>query len=345
MATAAPSYQELCRQVRSGRPAPVYLLHGEEGFYIDRLVELFEALVPDEARDFNLYTLYAPEVSPDTIMDTCRRYPMMSDRLVVIVKEAQAVSANDLNRLQSYAGRPSESTVLVICVRGAQAKAAKLQSAVKAGGGVIFESKKLTERTVAPVISQLIKDKGLNIEQKGLMMLRDYIGTDVSRLYNEIDKLTIVLGKGATVTPEAIERNIGISKDFNNFELIDALTQRDAAKAFRVIDYFRSNPKKNPTPVTVTTIFNYFSNLLIYQFCRERTQQGYMAALGLRNAWQLKNFEAGARMYNAYQTIEIISAIREMDTRSKGIGSRMDEFDLLQDLIYRILTARGNIAF
>ncbi len=339
-----PTFLELRQQLKKRELAPIYLLHGEEGYYIDELVKDFEALVPESERDFNLYTMYAPEVNADTVMDACRRYPMMAERQVVIVKEAQSVRADEVNRLHLYAQRPTPTTVLVICVRGAQAKAKNLLAEMKKTGGVVFESKKLTERTVGPVINDLIKDKGLHIEAKGLTMLRDYIGTDLSRLYNEINKLAIVLGPGATVTPESIERNIGISKDYNNFELVDALSVRDVAKALRVINYFRSNPRKNPTVMTVASLFNYFSNLLIYQFCKDRTPAGYMAALGFKGTWQLRNYETGARYYNARQSIEIISAIREFDTRSKGIGSRQEEYDLLQDLIFRILTAAGNIA-
>ena len=343
MATASPTYNELRQQIKRGDLAPIYLLHGEEGYYNDELIKLFEQVVPEEERDFNLYTIYAPEVDVDTIIDAARRYPMMAERQVVIVKEAQEITSDRLNKLHVYAKNPLPTTVLVISVRGAKAKARDLMKEIPAHGGVVFEAKKLTEKTVATVINELIRQKGLNIEPKGLMMLRDYIGTDVSRLYNEIEKLAMILGTGSTVTPEAIERNIGISKDYNNFELIDALVARDAAKAFRVVKYFESNPKKNPTIMTTSAIFNYFSNLLIYQFCKNKSPQGYMEALGLRNSWQLKNYEAGARQYNAYQTIEIISAIREMDTRSKGIGSRTNEFDLLQTLVFRILTARGNI--
>lgn len=344
MASASsPSFTELRQQIAKRVLAPVYLLHGEEGYYIDELVKDFEALVPEEERDFNLYTLYAPEVGADTIMDTCRRFPMMAERQVVIVKEGQAVRADELNRLHLYAKHPNPTTVLVICVRGAQAKARNLLTEIKNCGGVVFESKRLNERNIGPVISDLIKSKGLNIEQKGMMMLRDFIGTDLSRLYNEINKLAIVLGPGAMVTPECIERNIGVSKDYNSFELVDALSVRDSAKVLRIVNYFRSNPKKNPTVMTVASIFNYFSNLLIYQFCKDRTPAGYMAALGFRSPWQLKGYETGARNYNARQTIEIISAIREFDTRSKGIGSRQEEWDLLQDLMFRILTATGRI--
>lgn len=343
MASSTPTYSELKRQLAARTSlTPVYLLHGEEGYYIDELVKDFEALVPEEERDFNLYTLYAPESGVETVMDVCHRYPMMAERQVVIVKEAQAIRADQLNKLHSYVERPNPTTVLVISCRGAQAKGKELLAALKKNGA-IFESKRLNERNIVPVINDLIKEKGLNVDPKALAMLRDYIGADLSRLYNEIGKLALILGKGAMVTPEAIERNIGISKDYNNFELVDAIVGRNAAKAFAIVEYFRNNPKNNPTVMTVSSLFNQFSNLLIYHYTRDKTQAGYMDALGLRNAWGLRVYEAASRAYNVRQTIEIISAIREFDTRSKGIGSRQNEYDLLKDLIFHILTARGII--
>lgn len=343
MAAASITFNDVRKQLRSGKLAPVYLLHGEEGYYIDRLVEEFEALVPEEERDFNLYVLYGPETTPQVVMETCSRYPMMSDRVVVILKEAQSMRADALNKLYAYVEKPSASTVLVIASRGAKAKGKDLLAAVKKCGGVNFESQKLNDRNVGPVIADLIKSKGLNIEQKGLMMLRDFIGNDVARLYNEIDKLAMVLGRGAMVTPEAIERNIGVSKDYNSFELVDALGSRNSEKAFKIIAYFKANPKANPTPMVVATIFNFFCNLIIMQFSPDKSPAGMAAAAGFKSSWQVKNYEPALRAYNAFQTMEIIAAIRQFDTRSKGVGSRQNEYDLLKDLVFHILTAPGRI--
>ena len=278
----------------------------------------------------------------DDVMEVCHRYPMMAERQVVIVKDAQAIRADQLNKLHSYIERPNPTTVLVIAVRGAQAKGKELLAAVKKNG-VTFESKRLSEKNLVPAISDLIKEKGLNVDPKALSMLRDYIGADLARLYNEIGKLALILGQGAMVTPETIERNIGISKDFNNFELVDAIVSRNAGKAFAIVEYFRNNPKNNPTVMTVSSLFNQFANLLVYHYTRDKTPAGYMDALGLRATWALRSYETAARNYNVRQTIEIISAIREFDTRSKGIGSRQNEYDLLKDLIFHILTARGII--
>lgn len=338
--SATLTFPALRVQLRKRDFSPVYLLHGEEGYYIDELVKEFENIIPEEERDFNLYTLYAPESGVETVMDVCRQYPMMSEYQVVIVKEAQELRADVLNKLHHYVSQPIHTTILVIVCRGAEAKGKDLIAAVKKNG-VIFESKKLNSRNILPVISDLIHEQQLTIEEKALSMLRDYIGTDLSRLYNEIGKLALILGRGSMITPEAIERNIGISKDYNNFELIDAINSRDAVKAFTIVEYFRNNPKNNPTVMTVTSLFNQFSNLLIYHYTKDKSPSGYLDALGLRNAWQLRGYEQGARSYNVRQTIDIISALREFDTKSKGIGSRQNEYDLLKDLIFRILTTRG----
>lgn len=336
------TYPQLRRDIRAGQLAPVYLLNGEEGYYIDELVKDFESIVPEDERDFNLYVLYAPGSGVDTPMDICRGFPVMADRQVVILKEAQAIRSDTLNKLHHYVSSPNPSTVFVICARGVTVKCRDLVAAVKKNG-IIFTSQKLKDREVAPAIAALVKEKGLNIEPKALSMMRDYVGSDLSRLYNEIDKLSFILGNGAMITPEVIERNIGISKDYNNFELIDAINTRDAHKAFAIVKYFAENPKNNPVVMTVSALFNHFSNILIYHYTADKTRSGYMDALGFKNDWQLKFFEPAPRAYNVRQTIEIISALRECDTRSKGIGSRVGEYDLLHDLIFRILTARGVI--
>ena len=341
MATPATlTYEQLHRQILSGKTAPVYLLHGEEGYFTDLLINDFVGLISPDDRDFNLYTLYAPETSMIAVDETCRRFPMMADRMVVILKEAQAISATELNKLHTYCENPSPSTVLVISCRGEQAKGKDLIAAIRKNG-VIFESKKLKESAVAGVLQTLIKEKGLGVEPKSLAMLTEYVGTDMSRLHNEVDKLAVALGRGATITPESIERNIGFSKDFNNFELINALAAHNGAKAYRIIEFFRANPKSNPFVMTISAIFNFFSDLMIFHFSRDKSPAALVAAMGLRSEWQLKNYTGAARNYNAYKVIEIIGAIREADTRSKGIGSRIDPYDALHDLVFRILNAQG----
>ncbi len=336
-------FDSIVLQINTRHTAPVYLLHGEEGYYIDELLKRFEAMVPEADRDFNLYTFYAPETTPDTIMDACRRYPMMSDRQVVLVKEAQAVPAAQLNRLHLYVSSSTSSTVLVIACRGEKCKAKDLLKQIAANKGVVFDSVPLKESAVAPTISKYIKSKGLNIEQKGLAMLRDYVGTDLSRIYNEVDKLAVALSAGATITPEVIEKHIGVSKDYNNFELVNALAVKDAKRAFTIVNHFRRDPKKNPVMVTIPTIWNFFSNLLVMLYSADKSDAGLCAAIGRKGSWLPSDYKEGLRNYNAWKLIEIIHAIREADCRSKGVKSRMDPYDILHDLIFRILTAQGRL--
>jgi len=344
MATAALSFIDVRRQISTGNTKPVYLLHGEEGFYIDLLAKEFAEMLPEDDREFNLFTVYAPETTMATVDSICRRFPMMAERQVVILKEAQSIPAAELNKLHNYAGSPSPSTVLVICCRGQQAKGKELIAAIKKNG-VVFEAKKLKDNTVGPVLAGLVKARGLNIEPKGLAMMTDFVGPDLSRLYNEVEKLAVALGPGAMITPEAIERNIGISKDFNNFELIDAIASHDGAKAFRIISYFKANPKNNPWVMTYSAIFNFFSDLMVYHFTRDKSPSSLASAMGLKSEWQLKRYNNAARVYNAVKVIEIIGAIREADIRSKGIGSRVDPFDAMLDLVFRILNARGRLPY
>ncbi len=343
MATAAPTFASLKSEIKAKRLSPVYLLHGEEGYFTDRLVKEFENILTDEEKEFNQYVLYAPQTEMLTAIDICRRYPMMADRQVVIIKECQAARADQLQKLAKYVAEPSPQTVLVIAFRGQKAKGKELLDAVKKSRATVFESKKVYESQIGGYISQLIADRGLTADPKALEMLKEFVGTDLSRLYNEIEKLTTILGAGAQVTPESIERNIGFSKDFNSFELVDALATRDAAKAFRIADYFRANPKNNPTVLVVASIFSYFSDLMITYFVKDKSPSALMQALGVKNSFAMRRYDAGRRNYNAFQVIEIIRAIRRFAAQSKGCGSRQNEYQLLRELIFHILSAPGNL--
>lgn len=343
MAAESVTLASLKNEFNSRKLRPVYLLHGDEGYFIDMLVKMAEELVDPADRDFNLYTLYAPEIDASTVADTCQRYPMMADYQVVIVKEAQNVPANWFKALSAYVQNPSSSTVLVIACRGGKCKSTEFVKFVNKGGGAVFESKKLNDVALADAIRDFVKSKGLTVEPKALSMLRDFVGSDLSRISNEVGKLTVTLGPGAMITPEAVERNIGFSKDFNNFELIAAVASRDADKVMTIVDYFKRNPKNNPAPVTTTVLANFFSNLLVCFYSSDKSERGLMAACGFRWPGQMTDVNRGMRNYNAAQTVEILSAIREYDGQSKGNGSRMDPYDLLKSLMFRILTASGRL--
>lgn len=338
----AITYTQLATELRKRQLRPVYLLHGEEGYYIDKLVRMVEACVPETDRDFNLFTLYAPETDPNTVMDACRQYPMMGDRIVVILKEVQNAKAKKfLQALASYAKTPTPTTTLVICNRGETASAKALTDAITKAGGAVFESKKLKDAALQRAISDFVKERGLSIDPKALSMLTDYVGNDMSRIDNEVGKLTVTLGRGAMITPESIERNIGFSKDFNNYEYISAIARRDAAKAMKIVRYFTANPKNNPVPVTVAALFNLFQNTLIAMYSPDRSERGVMTALGMRWPIQVADVMAAIRCYSAWNVINIISAIRRCDVESKGGGSRFDPYMLLQQLTFYILNPEG----
>ena len=336
------TFDALRRQLANRQYAPVYLLHGEEGYYIDALVKEFEKIIPDEDKEFNQYTLYAPQVEPGAVMDLCMSVPMMSERQLVILKEAQAVRADQLNRLHRYAASPSPSTILVICVRGAQAKGKELIAAVK-DKGVIFEAKKVRDYEMPSHAATLVRDMGMKAGAKAVGMLCDFIGADLSRMHNEIGKLSAILGAGAEITPEAIERNIGYSKDYNSFEFLDALAARDTAKAWRIADYFAANPKAAPIVLLTSGIFSLFADAMVAVYTPDKSDKGLMAALSLNRAIFLRRVRAVLANYNPFQIIEILDTVRRFDAMSKGNVSRQPATALFRDMLYHIFTAPGKL--
>lgn len=343
MALPEPTFEGIKKAIKARNFAPVFLLHGEEGYFTDALAAEFETILSDDEKAFNQYILYAPETEPAQVIDICRRIPVMSEYQVVILKEAQAIRADKLARFAPYIADPTPSTILAICCRGAAAKGKELTAALKKGGGVAFESKKIADYNIPAYVGAYIRSKGLSADQKPLEMLRDFIGNDLSKLYNEVDKLAALLPEGAAVTPDVIERNIGISKEYNTFELVDAFAAKDAAKVFRCLAYFKANPKAVPLVLATASIFNFFSDLLIAYYVPGRTDAGITEALGLRNPFALRRIRTGLSRYTPFQLVEIISAIRQYDARSKGIGSRMNEHQLFHDLAFHILSAPGRI--
>lgn len=346
MAASAVTYESLRRSIASGDCRPVYVLHGKEGYYIDELVKTFEQILPEEDREYGLTNMYAPQVADaQAVIDVCRQLPMMTDRQVVIVREAQSVKAEFIDKLARYAVSPTPSTILVVASRGEKIKGKELLKALAKCGGVEFESKEVYASQVPQLIGQYIKSKGMTTDAKAVEMLAEFVGTNLSRLFNEIDKLAEILGAGAMVTPEAVERNIGISKDYNNFELVDAIAVKDVARMMRIAAYFEANQKQNPYVVTAATLFGFFSDLLQAYYTSDKSDGGLQKSLGLnpKNIFALRRIRAGMNSYNAFQVIEILDAIRRYDAMSKGSGSRMDPYKMLGDLLYHIATAPGRL--
>ena len=340
------TFAALSKEIKAGKFRNIYVLQGEEPYFIDRLQELIiETALTEDQRDFNLSLFYGNTADVREVISTCRQYPAFSQYKVVVVREAQLIPKqqghkDDLDMFAAYAEKPLSSTILIICHKGEKLKSKPFIDALKANpNGVMFDSNKVREgRDLETMIVNYANSLGCNIDTKATSMLADHIGTDIARLYSELDKLSI-LTEDKNITPLLIEQNIGISKDFNNFELEEALSKRDSAKAYRIVDYFERNPKNNPTMVTVAILFAYFSNVLLAATAADKTPEGIMSQVGTRSLWRARKLLEATHMYSVRSLVSIIGYLRECDTRSKGIGSRQNQYALLKELIYKILHA------
>ena len=340
------TFTSLSKEIKGGKFRNIYVLQGEEPYYIDRLQQLIiDTALTEDQRDFNLSLYYGNTANVREVISACQQYPAFSERKVVVVREAQLIPKqpghkNDLDLFASYAEKPMPTTVLVICHKGGALKSKPFSTALKeANSGVVFDSNKVKEgRDLENLIVSYANSLSCNIDNKATSMLADHIGTDIARLFSELDKLAM-LAEDGNITPLLIEKNIGISKDFNNFELEEALSKRDAVKAFRIVDYFERNPKNNPSVISVAMLFSFFSNVLLAATARDKSPDAIMAIVGTRSQWRARKFLDATRMYNTRSLVNIIGYLRECDTRSKGIGSRQDQYALLKELIYKILHA------
>lgn len=328
---------QICNAAKKKKFVPIYLLMGEESYYIDHITDaILENALSEEEKDFNLSIFYGLDADVKNVIATCKRYPVMSEYQVVIVKEAQLMA--DIDTLQHYVNNPLKSTILIVCNKNGNIKAPETLKLSKASDDVlIFESKKLNENNIGSVITDFVAEKELKISSKSVAMLKDFIGTDLSRLFGEITKLSLILQKNAEITPEIIERNIGISKDYNNFELENAIRNKDAVKALTIIEYFEKNPKSNPLVMTVAVLFSFFSNMMLILTSKDRTEAGLMKQIETKSAYRVKLYLEATRYYSAASCFASIGYLREFDTRSKGINSRQNEYQLLRELIFKIL--------
>ncbi|MBR6284486.1 MAG: DNA polymerase III subunit delta [Muribaculaceae bacterium] len=346
------TYTSLRNEVNGGKFRPIYVLHGEEPYYIDALSNLIvERALSEDERDFNLTVYYGDSADVREVIATCKQFPAFAPRRVVVLREAQLVAKqpggghkDDLDLFEAYAANPLMSTVLVICHKGGAIKAKAFTDELKKsheGGampGVVMDSPKVRyDRDLRALIANYATSMGCNIDTKSVVMLADFIGNDLARLFGELDKLSILVGDTHAITPELIERNVGISKDYNNFELEDALISHNAAKAYRIIDYYEKNPKNNPVQPTLAMLFGFFSNVLIVQTNRDQSQAALMEATGKASPYRMKKFVEASRSYSKQGVVNIIRYVRECDVKSKGIGSRQDSYALLRELIYKIL--------
>ena len=339
MAKKEISYESICKEIAERKFSPIYVLMGEEPFFIDQITDLLiENVLAEEERDFNQSIFYGADADAVSVINAARRFPMMSEYQLIVVKEAQLM--RDIELLNAYAKHPLSSTVLVINYKYKTLDRRKSLAAAVEKNGILFESKKIPDYKMPGFITGLLQQRSLTIDAKAAQMLSDFLGNDLNRLSKELDKLAIVMAQMGSkrVTPELVERNIGISKEYNNFELIKALATKDVLKANRIAQYFEKNPKTNPLQMTLAVLFNYFSNLLIAYYSKDRSEAGLMATLGLRSAFQLKDYQMGMRHYSAMKVFLSIGEIRKADAASKGVdNASASDADLLKELLYKIM--------
>ncbi|MBC5838059.1 DNA polymerase III subunit delta [Flavobacterium muglaense] len=327
---------KIVNDIKAGNIKPIYFLMGEESYYIDKLSDYIEKnVLSEEEKGFNQTVLYGRDVSIEDIVATAKRYPMMADRQVVIVKEAQELSRT-IDKLESYADNPMPSTVLVICYKYKTLDKRKKVTKTLAKAGIVYESKKLYENQVGDWIKRVLSGKKYAIEPKASAMLVEFLGTNLSKINNELEKLQIILPKGSTITPKDIEENIGFSKDFNVFELRKAIGERNQLKAYTIAENFANNPKENPMVVTTSLVFGFFIQLLKYHGLKDRNPKNVAAVIGV-NPFFLKEYDVALKNYPMRKVSQIVASLREIDVKSKGVGANaMTNSDLLKEMLYNI---------
>lgn len=331
------TFQQIMTDLRRKVYNPVYFLMGEESYYIDQISDFIQNNILNESEiDFNLNVLYGKDVDIAAVINAAKRYPMMSEYQVIIVKEAQLIK--DWDALSFYLANPLKSTILCFCYKYGKPDGRKKWVQDLNKSAVVFESKKLYDNQVGLWIREYLAERKVRISEKAEMMLTEFLGTDLSKIANELDKLLITKKPEEThITPEMIEMNIGISKDFNVFELQSALINRDVMKANRIIRYFGENKKANPIQMVISQLFSFFSNLMMYHYLPDKNPATVAAELKV-TPYFTKDYGQAAKNFNAWKTMNIISWIRETDSRSKGIDDTGTEpVELMKELIFKIL--------
>ena len=336
---SAISYESIMKSLKAREFAPVYILMGDEPFYIDKICDyISETVLQPEERDFNQMVLFGADITASQLVDQCKGFPMMAEHRVVIVKEAQ--NLKNLEPLEKYFEKPMASTILVFCHKNGSIDRRKkfLPRAEKVG--VVFESKKLYDRQLPGFIETYLKTRKATIEPKAVQMIADHIGADLHRLTSELDKLLISLDDSdRRVTPSLVEKEIGVSKDFNAFELRSPIIQRDVFKANQIIKYFDNNPKSGSLYALLPLLFSYFQNLMIAYYAPNKQNENELAKfLDLKSTWGIREYQMGMRNYSGVKVMQIIDKMKEVDAKSKGVDNPFTSAgDLMKELIFFIL--------
>lgn len=330
------TYESILTELKKRVYHPVYYLMGEESYFTDKITDyISKNILSDIEQEFNLTVFYGLETDIDNVLSAARRFPMMAEHQVIIVKEAQQLK--NIDALIGYLKMPQPSTILVFVHKNGSLDKRKKVASELESKAVLLDSKKLRDDQLPSFINGYLREKSLVADDKAVRMLAESVGADLSRMSSEIDKLSIALPVGATrITPELIEEHIGISKEFNNFELQNAIINKDVYKANRIINYFAQNPKKNPIQMTLALLFSFFSNLMMAYYAPEKTEKGVGDFLGMR--WGVSDYMKAMRNYRAMHVMEILHLIRLADARSKGAeGAALPDAEIMRELLYKIM--------
>ncbi|HOB85807.1 MAG TPA: DNA polymerase III subunit delta [Bacteroidales bacterium] len=331
------TYEEIISDIRKRIFKPVYFLAGEEPYYIDLITDYIEQnVLPESERSFNQMVIYGEDTTVSNIIEISRKYPMMASHQVIIVKEAQVLKKID--DLLIYVEKPLLSTLLVINYKYKTLDKRTKLFKLLGNQGVYFESNRLRDYQIPGWIDRFLMSQGIKSDPRASAMLTEFLGNDLHKIANELNKLIITLPKNKPViTTGLIEKNIGISKDYNNFELQKAIGERNILKANMIVQYFAANPKDNPITLTIASLFSYFSKLLTYHYLTDKSKNNAAAALKI-NPFFVRDYETAATKYNVTRTLQAISLLRIFDMKSKGFGDMGSEpGDLLKELVYKIL--------
>ena len=336
------AHRQIIRDIRAGKFSSMYVLHGEESFFIEEIYkEIISNVVDEASKDFNETILYGRDADLSDILAAARRFPMMSDRQLVLVKEAQELKCwkrkDELEKLAAYAESPVKSTVLVFCYMNKKIDGRSKAVKTLSKNGILFLSDKIRDYKLPQWISEYITSVKLSIDSQSSTLLAEYLGNDLSKVVNEITKLKISLPEGSTITSEIIEKHIGISKDYNVFELQRALGTKNIDKASRIVNHFEANPKNNPLAMVIPVLSAYFSRLFIYHGLKDKSQSSAARAMSC-SPYAVKDYASAARVFSAAKVARIFGYLRDADRKSKGQGNAtISDGMLLRETVFKIL--------
>lgn len=329
------TYEQIIKDLKQKKYQPIYFLCGEEPYYIDKISDYIENNVLDEAeKSFNQTILYGRDTDAITIINEAKRYPMMAERQVVIVKEAQDIKK--IEELNSYFENPTPTTLLVICYKKKSVDKRTAFGKIVSKKSVYFESVKLYDNKIPEWIDAYVKEKNYKIDPKASILLTEFLGNDLAKISNEIDKLILNISPNEIISPSLIEKFIGISKDYNVFELTKALGLKDVLKANKIVNYFAANPKNNPFILTISNLYSYFNKLIITHSLKNQSDNVIASELGV-NPYFVKEYKSACANYDYKKLVEIISLLHEYDLKSKGMNNNQEDSELLKELVFKIL--------